>query len=439
MSVNIEKLRKDYHAGKVVPFIGAGLSIPFKVPNWGDLIRNIAAKYSIGRYVFIKDAIEVDLERNDFWSAISALKNYASIIDEDIQNEIVDLIKERQIKLEDDTLHNYSDLAKMDFKLYLTTNYENILQDYLKCEIPPILLKDIQFSTQRLFDEKRICHLHGFTANSGTIVISRESYNELYENKKYENLLKLVTGGRSLLFMGFSFDDQFISTLIKDHRELFISSHYILLDNPSTEKIKRLRQEYGLITIPYETEGSTHVAEIRKVLEQIAEPKVENKSGNSSVPDVKSIGSNNSIVLGAGISDIRKDLKGNLFYKKLKLENISESMIELSSIFYVASEKYIRALKQAGMSLDVIEAILFEVFTKYKERYVDTYEVYGDSRQLLKVVHESLSEFDFGRYSVFFEDSKSNESENKGLIHLLADDDTMDIWWGEVRFDELAD
>ena len=37
---------------------------------------------------------------------------------------------------------------------------------------------------------------------------------------KYENLLKVVTGNKKLLFMGFSFDDQFVSTLIKDHKNI---------------------------------------------------------------------------------------------------------------------------------------------------------------------------------------------------------------------------
>ena len=56
--------------------------------------------------------------------------------------------------MHDDSLHNYSDIGEMNFKLHLTTNYENLLDDYLKCDNRPILLKDIQFSTQRLFDEK---------------------------------------------------------------------------------------------------------------------------------------------------------------------------------------------------------------------------------------------------------------------------------------------
>lgn len=33
MDANLSKLKKDYQEGKIVPFVGAGLSVPFKVPT----------------------------------------------------------------------------------------------------------------------------------------------------------------------------------------------------------------------------------------------------------------------------------------------------------------------------------------------------------------------------------------------------------------------
>ncbi|ANX11663.1 hypothetical protein ABE41_006555 [Fictibacillus arsenicus] len=440
MDGNLQELREVYNDRKLVPFIGAGLSAPFKVPTWGDLIREITDKYAHGKIEkLLKDTVEWHLDSTDYWGAIDAIMKYANLVDQDIQKMIVKIIKQTKEHVEDASLHNYSDLARMNFKLYLTTNYENILHEQIKCDELPILLKNIQFSSQEIFDEKRICHLHGYTADSGSIVMSRSSYENLYRNEKYGELLKAVTSSKHILFMGFSFDDKFVSDLIKDYKRYLNGTHYILLANPTKERMKELREQYGLITIPYETKGSSHVIEIRKILMQLSSEHVQNKIGSPNGSDGTSKVSGSSVVLGAGLSDFRHDLTSNLFYKKLKLENINESMIELSSIFYVASEKYIRALKQAGMSLEVIEAILFEVFVKYKELYIKTYESFGDSKQLLKVVHDSLAEYDFGRYAVLFEDNRSNESENKGLIHLLAEDETMDVWWGEERFNEQPD
>lgn len=435
MGPHLQDLIKDYAHKKIVPFIGAGFSVPFNVPTWKDLIERITAKYATGNLDFLKQAVEMDLNRNDYWGAIDSLKKFAPIIDQDIQEEIVELIEESQIKINDPLQHNYSDLENMNFNLYLTTNYENLLNQYLKYEIQPILLKDIEFSTQNIFEEKRVCHLHGTLSNNGTIVISRESYNKLYENKKYNDLLKLATGSKKVLFMGFSFDDQFISTLIKDHKESFKGNHYILLADPPADRVRELRIKYGLHTIPYTTKGSSHVIEIRKILNKMANTTIGNKVENA---DDNNIQSNSNITIGAGLKDLKKNKRENLFYRKLELENIDESIIKLSSAFFVAAEEYIREIKKVGMKVDVIDAILAQVFIEYQELYVDAYKEHGNSEVFLKVVHDSLEKIDFGRHNLLLKNNKTNKHENRGFVHILADDSEQSIWWGDGRFDETS-
>jgi hypothetical protein len=429
--MHLEDLRKDYHNGKVVPFIGSGLSIPFKVPSWADLIKSLTEKFAIGQLEFIKHAIAIELSNNDYWGAIDVLKRYAPIVEEDIQESVAQLIQARQIKLQDDSQHNYSDLSNMNFNFYLTTNYENLLQQYLQFELQPILLKDILFNTQDMFNQKRVCQLHGTISNSGTIILSRESYKELYDNKKYDDLLKLVTGSRKILFMGFSFDDQFIKTLIKEHKESFQGKHYILLNNPTDLKIKELRTEYGLLTIPYNTKDSSHTLEIRKILHYISKPLSEGDEGTPGPGNQNT----SSVIIGAGLKSLKKSLDGNLFHKKLKLENISPSLIELSAAFYVAADEYIRELRKLGMPIDIIDIILGQVFIEYRERYVDTYLEHGKSEEFLRVVHNSLETIDFGRYNEILKYNTTNKNENRGFIHILADDEQEAIWWGEERFD----
>jgi hypothetical protein len=430
MEANLLQLKKDYIAKKIVPFIGAGLSVPFQVPTWKKLIEDITEKYAKGNHSFIKDAINFHLQKNDYWGAVTALKYYANLEDPDINSQIVELIKENQIKLEDDNLHNYRDIANMNFNLHLTTNYEFLLYKYLNCEDIPILLRDINFNTQDMFDIKRVFHLHGHISNPGSIVISKESYDELYTNAKYDNLLKAVTSNKKLLFMGFSFDDQFIRTLIKDHKSYFGSNHYILLNNPTADRVSELRKDYGLITIDFRTENSSHTIEIRKILQMISETPEQTEIAIQPAPS-------EPVLLGAGISDMTQNVENNLFYKKLLLENIDSSTIELSSYFYIAAEIYIRELRKNGMSIDVINAILAKVFIKYRERYSDSYKKHGDSQQFLEDVHSSLENIDFGRYArAFSENEKSDEDENRGLIHVLAEDASKEIWWGEKKLNE---
>ncbi|WP_346234888.1 ABC-three component system protein [Lysinibacillus telephonicus] len=430
MERNLTLLKADYKEDKIVPFIGAGLSKPFGVPTWKELIEHIADVYSTGSLLVLKQTVNLYLERFDYWGAIKLLKDLTPIVDQDIQKEIVRLMREKPIELEDDSLHNYSDLCRLNFNLYLTTNYEHLLSKYLESDYVPIELQSTNFSTQDLFNEKRICHLHGHISNPGNIVISQESYERLYNDKKYDNLLKLVTGTKKLLFLGFSFDDQFIRTLIQNHKEYFNGNHYILVNNPTPEKMKEFREDYGLITIGYNAESSSHEEEIRKILSFLEEDE-ENLSATE-MTAATSLGE--TIILGATIMDTDRNLQGNLFYKKLVLENIEPTLIELSSLFYVAAEIYIRDLKKSGMNIEVINAILFNVLMEYQEEYANTYKKYGNSQQFLEVVHSSLENIDFGRLKAAFkEHNKSNEKENKGFIHILADDSTKKIWWGEKR------
>ncbi|MTP78861.1 SIR2 family protein [Turicibacter sanguinis] len=429
MDPNIEDLKNDYLAGKIVPFIGAGLSSPFEVPTWKKLIQEIAEKYSVDDKIFIRDAVNFKLNTGDFWGAIKVLKDFALLEDSDIQNKIVEIIKRNQIELSDDSLHNYKDLAEMNFQVYLTTNYENLIYEYLRCRNIPILFKDINFNMQNLFDEQRIFHLHGIISNPGTIVISRESYEELYKDEKYKNLLKAVTSSKKLLFLGFSFDDQFVKQLIMDHKQFFQGEHYIILDNPSDTKIIELKKDYGLKTIKYDSNKISHHEAIREILNYIkgVEYNLEEKRPSKNK-------GNQPIIMGAQIDDLERNLKENLFYQKLKIEDINGAFIELSSAFYIAAEIYIRELQKNGFSIEVINIMLAKVLMKYREQYCEVYLEYGNSQKFVKAVHDSLKNIDWGRYSAIFSNGGlSSEDENRGFIHILADDESKEVWWGEKR------
>ncbi|MFC5714429.1 SIR2 family protein [Thalassorhabdus alkalitolerans] len=437
MEANLHDLRKDFKEGKVVPFIGAGLSAPFQVPTWKSLIEAITEKYSKGQLSFLGESVNILLQRHDYWSAVDQLKSFANLDDQDIQTMTSQLIEERMCcELEDDSLHNYTDIAELNFDLYLTTNYEGLLYKYVKCSTYPMELRDINFSTQDLFDKQRVLHLHGNVSNPGSIVLSKSSYDALYQDQKYENLLKVVTSNKKLLFMGFSFEDQFIQKLIQDHREHFRGQHYIILDNPPPNKVADLKKQFGLNTIAYDSKKTSHVGEIRKILAHLSESNHGNQSEKKSIKGDNKISGTKSVVPGAKITDFDEKVE-HLFYKKLKLENVEPALIELSSYFYVAAEIYIRELKNNGMPIDVINTLLGKVLIHFQERYIDTFRKHGNSQQFVEVVHETLENIELGRHAKHFtEDDMSDKNENRGLIHLLADDEKKKIWWGEKRLNE---
>lgn len=172
-----------------------------------------------------------------------------------------------------------------------------------------------------------------------------------------------------------------------------------------------------------------HNEAIRKILNHIKG--VEYNQDEKKVCETKD---KKSTIIGVQINDLERNLEENLFYQKLKIENIDDAFIGLSSAFYIAAEIYIRELQRNGFSFDVINAMLAKVLMKHKELYCEVYLEYGDSEKFVKAVHDSLKNINWGRYSEFFSKGEaSNEDENRGFIHILADDKSKEVWWGGKR------
>ncbi|MBW9157675.1 SIR2 family NAD-dependent protein deacylase [Clostridium tagluense] len=428
MEKNLRNIKELYRGGNLIPFIGAGLSTPFKIPDWDKLIRRISDEY-MKDFQNLKPAVNAYLDKKDFWTAMETILNFAPLTEDDIQQEIVDIINEEMQEPVDNDSHNYLDLANMDFNVYLTTNYEHLITSYMsKNNYIPLVLSEINFNTQTLFRDKkkRVFHLHGHVSNSGTIVITRNQYKKLYENNKYENILRLFTGTKSLLFIGFSFDDQFIKQMIKDHKQFFKGNHYILLNKPSDEIINELKVEYGLSVIKYDVTNSSHAVEIRKILNQIKSKDIIDNV-DSGILDLDSL-------IGVTLEVSKKDLHNSLFYKKLVLENLDKNILEISELYYISADEYIHKLSKNRIQKEIIQRLLFVVFIRYKEVLVNTYEQHGNSYEFVKEVHAILKGIDYGRLNEFLSlKNKPFDFENQGFIHILADDLNYDVWWGKER------
>ena len=65
----INHLRELYHEGNLVPFIGAGLSVPFQVPDWGSLIKDMAIGMGINDFktIALLPLLEHNLNEYDYW------------------------------------------------------------------------------------------------------------------------------------------------------------------------------------------------------------------------------------------------------------------------------------------------------------------------------------------------------------------------------------
>lgn len=423
----IDQLKKKYQEKKVIPFIGAGFSIPFNLKPWPDLINEL--KESLLNPIYWS-AVDFDLELKNYQEAIENIKKYGHITDQPVQEKISEDYSLRKNDLDNPIDNNYIDLKKANFKVYLTTNYDRLLDDYLPEVNGFKSLTEYTSNVPRLFEndkEKYLFHIHGCVSNPESIVISSQKYDSVYESQRFDNYMRAFSSNYSFLFLGFSFDDVFVKELVKNHKEFFQGTHYMITSSDSIDSQKKdsLSKEYGIHIIEYNIENSSHVAEIRKLLMEITDEqtKVENEKDNSAVyPAV-------------GLEELltkEKDYESNLFYRKLQLANIGEDLIDVSQYFYIAAEKFVRKSKKYGLPKEFIDGILAEVFMTYREKYSQIYFREGkSSEELLIEIHKNLEQINIDR--LVNESNKPTGSENKGFIHVLADDGGKDVWWGSER------
>lgn len=420
----IDELKQKYDEKKIIPFIGAGLSIPFGLKPWKTLVEELGEALVDPKLLA---AIKFELEAGEYQEAIESIKKFAKIDDQPIQEKIEEEYSLRKDDLDSHVDNNYLDLVKNNFKIYLTTNYDRLLDDYIPNINSFRTLTEYTSDFQKLTrdnDEKYLFHIHGCVSNSDSIVISSKKYNELYRNIRFDNLMKAFSSNYSYLFLGFSFEDAFVRNLIKNHKDFFSGTHYAFIskDSISVEIKDKLSREYGIRFIEYDINDSSHIKEIRKLINRITGEESLEEGEDIEYPTVslKELVSKSS------------DYSGSLFYRKLELANIGGDLIEVSKLFYIASEKFIRRSQKYGLPKEFIDGILAEVFMSYKEKYAQLYSREGcTSEELLIEMHQNLDKINIDR--LVTKNNKPTGSENKGFIHILADDRANDVWWSEDR------
>lgn len=361
-----------------------------------------------------------DLDNEEYMEAISDLIKFSDMEEQDIQEAVADAYSLSNIEhqLISDEDHSLKNLNKPGFNIYLTTNYDQLIQKYI--EIPhcyPSLLA-YNGNMQRIFSNQEKClfHIHGSVSNHETIVLSQNMYNNLYDNPIYNDKMKAFTSSHSFLFIGFSFKDEFIQNLMKQHKSLFKGNHFWLLSKGQvTPKEKsEFNTEYGIKIIEYDIKLSSHAEQINSILDSLEDIKI--------IPE------------GITFSEIEEGNQTTdmLFIEKLEIEDISDDFRELSISFYLAAEKFIRRTQKLGVPMITIESLLAEVLLMYKDRYLNIFKVDGHpSQKLLRVMHEDLESLNIT--PLLSSKERPMQSEIKGIIHLLAEDKEKNVWWGDER------
>ncbi len=235
--------------GKIIPFVGAGLSRGIKskdgtslFPTWSELL--------------IKAAEELSSDgKNDDADLVSSMTR-KNLLVEAANHAEVGLGRSRWLRLLKDTFDRVYDDAdpaslallqqvwSLGSNLVVTTNYDRSLQwtcpDRADFRVWDIEAKVEQVAALRDgVPRATVWHLHGQIDNAAELVVTSKGYTDLYgkleRGRTYKaalQVLRSVLTSHSLLFLGFSLQDaEFMKQLLEvnDTYDGATGHHYALL------------------------------------------------------------------------------------------------------------------------------------------------------------------------------------------------------------------
>lgn len=332
-----EELKRLIREQKVIPFVGAGVSKDVKYKNgekafvnWKELLEILNQKVNDENkrngieyflkskdidYLQIADMIEKELSPNEF---NKALKKIFDIDFNDVDTSTLELAKT---------------IWELDCKLIITTNYDKVLEISLDTtpEIWDIESAHEQGSSLRDgIIKSTIWHLHGHIDNINNTILTSQKYNELYTtdstNSRYKSALETLRttiNTKSLLFIGFSLDDEFVVKQLNRTIEIFGGNsheHYVICkqgSNPNT-------LNNNIKVIEYENHGQDLIDKIKSLAPNSTnnENKIEEKIPTQTKQEFKQL---------TTLPSINKDFIG----RKDELEEIQKRLAQNSLICIV--------------------------------------------------------------------------------------------------------
>ncbi len=231
---------------KLVPFLGAGISMPLGLPSWSGLIWNLKESLSTSDE---KEEFDELIDSGDFLGALDYIRDYSTDLNhvDRIKTHISTKVQSEFKHNVDDSKHNIKDIRNLASDFILTTNYDNALISYIDTSkdryITPVPVTDIE-DLQAQFDEgqKQIIHFHGMADRKSTMIVTKDDYVELYENNKTKSILNGIMTGKYLVFIGFSFKDEYFSDLYTKIKESVGGEHFIIVPNLTRHLNKQLTQ-----------------------------------------------------------------------------------------------------------------------------------------------------------------------------------------------------
>jgi len=255
MPSNIDKLTQilpEFLNGKVVLFIGAGLSKVAGCYDWDSLVKKMGKHDYIKGRVELKqlegrsDNIEImEFYKREFDKYPDGRKIFWGIIMEAI-------LKKDPVKFQNKYIPLVKYLKKIKpFPPIITTNVDSCLEEAGIIACNNVYHKIEEFNATNL-KSNSIFHIHGYITDLENSLFTKTRYLQRYEKKKFQEFLKTVFSEYSVLFLGYSLRDSEIKNILLKIKT--DKKHFALVSSDdgftSSQKIM-FSEVYGIEIVEY--------------------------------------------------------------------------------------------------------------------------------------------------------------------------------------------
>ena len=193
-------LRELRNEGRLIPFVGAGLSQPLGLPSWSGLIDTIAKELGFDPEVFKCNGSDLQLAEY-YVAAKGTIGPLRSVMDRAFNPSDVEIRKSR----------THAALVDMKLPLIYTTNYDEIIERAFQLRgrsAHTIANIDDIAAAPTGTDATHIVKFHGTFSDDSSLVLTESSYFDRIDFESAIDIkLRADMLGKSLVFVGYQLQD----------------------------------------------------------------------------------------------------------------------------------------------------------------------------------------------------------------------------------------
>lgn len=263
-------------------FVGAGFSAAAKLPDWTTLLRRLADEAGC--------AAQVERALNEHEGAEGRYLAAQLIEDRLGRDAMIGGLRRALVGERGETMERrLLALRRIPFRAILTTNFDDLLAGKVASEdsyVEALRPEGHRWWEEQFWHEPErpgsgplVLKLHGDLANArDRVVLTRRDYRRrLHQDAGYQAFLRSVLATRTVLYLGFSFTDAYLSELrsevlsLLDYRDGSAPVAYAVVADAPSELCEFYGRHEGIEVLGYSSVNKTDFSGFDRWLESIAD------------------------------------------------------------------------------------------------------------------------------------------------------------------------